>query len=120
MTGPVVGRDISIEAYLARVGGEVCRAAALLAAARSMRFVPQYEERLAESAVRTGAMFMQEAIHMAGLVSLCAVLEQSRRRDLINLKALLRRLADTEVRRLLAARRDVDDRLIFDQIERIN
>ncbi len=107
----------SIDECLARVSGETCRAAVLLAASRSARFVPCYEKRYAESVVQTGFLYMRDAIQMAGLVALCAVLEQSRRIDLINLRVLFARLADAEVLRDLAARRSVDSRTIHGQVE---
>jgi hypothetical protein len=116
---PVARRRISLEEHLSRVGGEVTRAAVLLAAGRSMRFVPQLEERLADSPVQTGALFMQSGLHMAGLVSLCAVLEQARRPDLVNLPSLLRRLEDAAERRQLAARRGVDANILFERFAKI-
>jgi len=67
-----------------------------------------------------GVDYMRQGIHLAGLVSLCAVLEHSPKRpDLVNLPALLRRLEDAEIRRQLAQRREVAPTVIFKQCEKI-
>jgi hypothetical protein len=84
-----------------------------------MRFVPQFEVRLADSAVQTAALYMQLGINMAGLVALCAVLEQARRTDLVNLPALLHRLENASERRYLANRRAIEANVFYRQFEAI-
>jgi hypothetical protein len=110
---------LTFEDHLERVGAETCKAAAYLAASRSWRFAPSLGERSSESAVLLGVDYMRQGIHLGGLVSLCAVLEQARKSNLVNLPALLRQLEDVAIRRQLADRRGVAPSVVFRQFERI-
>lgn len=116
---PTSRRQTTLDEDLSRVGGGITAAAAFLTAARSARFVPRYDERLAEGQVPTGARFMQTGLHMMGIVALCAVLEQSRNRDLVNLPSFLRRLDDAAERQRLATRLKMDSAVLYLRIAKI-
>lgn len=75
-------------------------------AARAFRLVPRLEERWEESPTQLGFAFLRQGTHMAFLVTLAALLEETRK-PRVNLPRLLRRLHEAPVQAEIARSRGV-------------
>jgi hypothetical protein len=104
----------TLDEHLERVTDETTKAACYLAAALAPRLVPRLQERWHESPTQLAFQFMRQGTHMAFLVTLAALLEETRK-ERVNLPKLLRRLDDQAVCRAIATRRGLEPSAVYDR-----
>jgi hypothetical protein len=105
-----------IEDHLARVVDETNKAAGYLASARAFRLVPRLNERWEESPTQLGFDFLRQGTHMAFLVTLAALIEETRKVR-VNLPRLLRRLSEEQVRLTIAQTRAIELQAVTSGVE---
>lgn len=116
---PAPAPPLTLDDYLTRVNNETNKAACYRAAALAFRFVPDLQRHWDGSPTLTAFQFLRQGTHMAFLVTLAALLENTKKSDIVNLRRLMGRLDDTSVRREVASRRGVEPAEVFKRFEKI-
>jgi hypothetical protein len=109
----------TLDEHLERVADETSKAAGYLVAALAPRFVPRLHDRLEESPTRLAFEFMRQGAHMAFLVTLTALLEQTRQHDRVNLPKLLGLFDDQQVRWTVADHRGLGRDVVYDRVQKL-
>jgi len=103
--------------YLQRVNDETNKAACYRVAALAFRFVPDLRLRWEDSPTQLAFVFMRQGTHMAFVVTLAALLEETADPRIVNLHKLLGRLNDAAVRREIASRRHLEPAAVYRQVQ---